>query len=570
MSRPLGSRYRIGASVGTGGMGEVFLGEDEAGEIYAIKVLRPDLAQDPEVVARFVMERNALLRLRGTHLVPVHDLVIEGDSLALVMEMVPGGDLHHLLFRGPLPPREAARLGAGIARGLTDVHLAGAAHGDLKPKNVLVDYRENPSSPRLTDMAMARLTASGALGLAGSPPYLAPELWQGAAPSAESDLYALGIVLYEMCCGVPPYIGEPAAVREHHLGSAPGRPEGIPDSLWAVIVDLTAHDPARRPGRAAEVAARLEGLALLTASAQAAPGLTTPPPPVPLGASTEPSWADTTVVTPVVAPPVVAPPVVEPPVVTPPVVGPATTGVPAPVAAAPASWPPRRDRRRGALVAGIVALVLLIGAGVWAVTGRDENPTALQSEPPPVVPVVTESPAPSPEATPTPSDSPTGTSTPWPTSVAPPTCLPVRLTPDGGLAETVRRGQDTARCRVDVRMVQTALGVQPTDGYFGPLTEGAVRRHQFARCASYPEPGVIDPWTWDSVIRGRTAACPGSPVSSPPPTSPPPTFSPPPTSPPPTFSPPPTSPPPTSPPPTSPPPTSPPPENPPAETGPEQ
>jgi serine/threonine-protein kinase len=553
-------------------MGEVFIGEDEAGEIYAIKVLGPELARDPEVVARFVMERNPLLRLRGPHLVPVHDLVLEGDALAIVMEMVPGGDLHHLMFRGPVPPAEVARLGAGIARGLADVHRTGEAHGDLKPKNILVDYRENPASPRLTDVAMAKLTPGGAVGLAGSAPYLAPEVWRGDPPTVASDLYALGAVLYQMCCGVPPFVGEPAAVRDLHLMSAPGRPDGIPDSLWGVISDLMAHEPGRRPGPAAEIATRLDGLVLLLGSTPPAPGLTAPPPPAaPAAASPAPAaekswtetWADRTAGTPALAPPAddapttvlppaaaaaaadtptaVIPPVAITPVaaadaptaVFPPTAAPPPGAVPAaagagaavppagtppggpagPVAVAGQPWPiPRTARRRGGVIAAAVVVALLIGAGVWAVSRDDEGPTDLTTEPP-VLPAVTETPSPEVTPTETPSETPAATETP---SVAP-ACLPLRLTSDGSLERTVRRGEDTDQCRVDVRMMQSALGVQPVDGYFGPRTESAVRRHQFGRCPSYPSPGVIDRWTWDSVIRKRTAQCPGVVVVPPPP-----------------------------------------------------
>ncbi len=547
MSRPLGSRYRIGASIGRGGMGEVFLGEDDNGEIYAIKVLRPELAHDPEMVTRFVFERNALLRLRGPHVVAVHDLVIEGDDLAIVMELVPGGDLRQLVRRGPFPPSEAARVAAGIASALGVAHGAGMVHGDVKPENVLLDDRHAPPRARLADFGISRPpTAGAAPELIGSPRYLAPERWQGAAPSAAADLYALGIVLYELCCGMPPYLGEPAELRDLHLTASPGRPAGIPDSIWAVIVDLTSRDPAHRPGSATQVAARLEGLALLTAATPPGPPITAPPPPVRrLSAAPAPPVEDTTVV--------VAP----------------VTGVSAAAALSweeaaaaeavpiPAqTWSPRRDGRRRALIAGAAVLALLAGVGaVFAASGGggDDNAVAEPSVPQIIVPVAT--PTETPTETPTPTLSPSSTPTETPSASATPACEPVRLAPDGGLAETVRRSDSADRCHVAVRMIQSALGVL-SDGYFGDRTERAIRKYQWERCPTYPNRGSIDTWTWNSVIRNRTESCPDTaqPTPTPTVTVAPTSTTPPPTTPPPTTTPPTTTPPTTTPPPTTAPP----------------
>src|SRR5262245_22036468 len=113
VGRPLGSKYVVGDRIGRGGMGEVFLGADQAGNQYAVKTLREELATDAAVVSRFVQERSILVGVRDPHLVQVHDLVVEGETLAIVMDLVRGPDLRHALgsVGGVLPPAEVARLG---------------------------------------------------------------------------------------------------------------------------------------------------------------------------------------------------------------------------------------------------------------------------------------------------------------------------------------------------------------------------------------------------------------------------------------------------------------------------
>jgi serine/threonine protein kinase len=182
---PLGSRYRIGAPIGRGGTGVVHAGTDDAGTPVAIKVLRHDLAADPEVVARFVRERTILLGVRDPHVVGVRDMVVEGDTLAIVMDLVPGHDLRRALAAGPFPPAEAARVGAGVARGLAAVHAAGVVHRDVKPENVLLDTTAGGAAVRLTDFGISRVvtTAATQTALVGTPYYLAPELWAGERPA---------------------------------------------------------------------------------------------------------------------------------------------------------------------------------------------------------------------------------------------------------------------------------------------------------------------------------------------------------------------------------------------------
>src|SRR5438477_4455299 len=148
MEKPLGSRYRLGDELGKGAMGRVFAGSDEQGKTYAFKVLRDELVEDPELVARFLQERSILVGLRHPNLVGVHDLVVEGETVAIVMGLVAGGDLRaRLTAEKTLLPAEVARIGAGVAAALAAVHQAGVVHRDVKPENVLMDG----TVPRLTD-----------------------------------------------------------------------------------------------------------------------------------------------------------------------------------------------------------------------------------------------------------------------------------------------------------------------------------------------------------------------------------------------------------------------------------
>ncbi|MGQ0844971.1 MAG: protein kinase domain-containing protein [Sporichthyaceae bacterium] len=536
MSRPLGDSYRVGAPIGAGSLGEVFYGEDDLGDIYAIKVLHPHIAADPAMVARFVYERNRLLSVAGPNIVGVQDLLVEGETLAIVSSLVPGGDLRAALAAGPLPPADVARIGAGVARGLEALHAAGVVHGSLKPEDVLLDNRDNPPRPRITDFGIAHPGVGSPTGPPAPLPYLAPERWRGAAPTPAGDLYALGVVLYELCCGVTPYVGEAAALAQGHLGGAPGRPAGVPDSLWAAILELIAADPARRPATAAAVAGRLDGLALLTAGLPAAAALSVPPPAGGSAPAYDPPAADDsppaydssptedTLVVPV-APPAPFPPAAAfpPPAAFPPAAAASPAAEPAAAAgvapvAYPAAYPHRPDGRR-AVVAAVAALLLLAGVGaVWAVNRGSGDATSDVVSPPPPIPAVLAPATETPTPTPTPTD--TATATPSATASATPNCLPFVPGPNGGLVGTIRRSEAFDRCRVDVRMIQSALKVETVDGYFGSRTEAAIRAFQFSKCERYPRFGVIDEWTWNRLIRGMRPRCPygESPSPSPSPT----------------------------------------------------
>jgi len=250
----IGSHYLIEDQIGQGAMGVVWRGRDTAtGARRAIKVLRPEYARDPGAVARFVRERTALVLFRHPNVVTLHDMVVEGDRLALVMDLVEGGDLgDHLRARGgALAAGEAAELTAQVGDALAAAHRAGIVHRDLKPANVLMDGGQ----VRLGDFGIARIAGEASITTAGimvgTAAYLAPEIIKGHEPGPAADVYAAGITLHELLTGQPPFHGQVAAVMHDHLHTTPDRPAGIPGPLWELILACLSKDPAARPPAAA-------------------------------------------------------------------------------------------------------------------------------------------------------------------------------------------------------------------------------------------------------------------------------------------------------------------------------
>ncbi|MFI8458416.1 protein kinase [Kitasatospora sp. NPDC085464] len=265
--RPVGSKYLLDETLGRGATGTVWRGVvrddvqapgSEPGQRVAIKVLREELAADPDVVMRFLRERSLLLRLSHPNIVRVRDLVVEGELLALVMDLVEGPDLaRYLRANGPFSPIAGALLMAQVADALAASHADGIVHRDLKPANVLlastvVDGVER-MHPLLTDFGIARLADSPGVTrtheFVGTPAYVAPESAEGRPQTSAVDVYGAGIMLYELVTGRQPFQGDGAlAVLQAHLAQEPQRPSTMPEPLWTVIERCLRKDPAQRPG----------------------------------------------------------------------------------------------------------------------------------------------------------------------------------------------------------------------------------------------------------------------------------------------------------------------------------
>ncbi|MER0446081.1 serine/threonine-protein kinase [Streptomyces sp. Edi4] len=321
--RPVGSKYLLEEPLGRGATGTVWRARQretagseasvagQPGETVAIKVLKEELANDADVVMRFLRERSVLLRLRHDNIVRTRDLVVEGDLLALVMDLVDGPDLHrYIRENGPLTPVAAALLTAQIADALAASHADGVVHRDLKPANVLLDERDGAMRPMLTDFGIARLADSPGLTrtheFVGTPAYVAPESAEGRPQTSAVDIYGAGILLYELVTGRPPFAGGTALeVLHRHLSEEPRRPTTVPAPLWTVIERCLSKDPERRPSaenlaRGLRVVAAGIGVHSTPAQVEAADGVGAllAPDPAPAPVPDAPGAADPTQVLP--------------------------------------------------------------------------------------------------------------------------------------------------------------------------------------------------------------------------------------------------------------------------------
>lgn len=292
VERPLGSKYVMETLLGRGGMGEVWGGRSTDGEPFAFKLLQPTLTREPDVVRRFHDEYRVLETLRSPFVVRVRDLVVEGDTIAIVMDLVNGPDLRaYLQSRGTLPPVEAVRLTCEILTGLAAAHELPrqVIHRDLKPENVLLSPEADGTwRAMVTDFGIAKIanrstSLTGTAAVFGTPRYIAPEIvtrgQRGAGPTA--DIYSAGVLLYELLCGLTPFADFPPQVALFApTHSAPGRPDGLPDPLWTVLATMLAQDPASRPATARIAAQHLAGLLPSLAGVAALPLLDAPPEPV--------------------------------------------------------------------------------------------------------------------------------------------------------------------------------------------------------------------------------------------------------------------------------------------------
>ena len=387
-------RYDVRERVARGGMATVYRALDtRLDRVVALKVMHRHLADDEAFAARFVREARAVARLNSPGVVAVFDQGEDDGSVYLAMELVPGRTLRDVVRdEAPLPPLRAVGLVERVAGALAAAHSAGIVHRDVKPENVLLG---DDGSVKVADFGLARAlqsgaghstaTATGGL-LIGTVAYLAPELVVGEGADPRSDVYACGIVLYELLTGSKPHVGDtPIQVAYQHVHTdvpPPSQelPTPLPDYVDAVVARATARDRDLRPTDAGVLVRQLamvrsalgQGLAADPELASdlrpppSAPAGSTLPTPFSLSGLEEDAPATSQVHTPVATPV--------------PAAVPRTAAVPSRTERDTSRTDPRRRRRRGRLLLALV-LVLALAAGVagwWFGVGRFTDTPRLQ------------------------------------------------------------------------------------------------------------------------------------------------------------------------------------------------
>jgi len=258
----VGGRYLLDRRIGRGATGTVWRGHRRLdGRPVAIKVLRAEHAIDPVMVTRFARERTAVRTLSHEHLVPVEDLVVEDDTLAVVMQLVNGHDLRRVMNDGELDPGTAVTVLTQVACALAYIHECGVLHRDVKPENVVVTREGGKVWARLTDFGLAWAADAAEktqdAHVYGTPAYVAPEVLTDQPHSPAVDVYSFGIMVYELLSGRRPFTGtHPLSLIWAHLHDEPERPEDMTDDVWSLVSSCLAKCPQDRP-TAAELARRL-------------------------------------------------------------------------------------------------------------------------------------------------------------------------------------------------------------------------------------------------------------------------------------------------------------------------
>ncbi|QNP73773.1 serine/threonine protein kinase [Streptomyces roseirectus] len=260
--RVVGS-FRLHRRLGAGGMGVVYLGSDKKGQRVALKVIRPDLAEDQEFRSRFAREVSAARRIRGGCTARLVAADLDADRPWFATQYVPGPSLHDKVNdEGPIGAAELASIGAALSEGLVAVHEAGVVHRDLKPSNILL----SPKGPRIIDFGIAWATGASTLthvGTAvGSPGFLAPEQVRGAAVTPATDVFSLGATLAYASTADSPFGHGSSEVMLYRVVHEEPQLHGVPDALAPLIRACLAKDPEERPStlelslRLKEIAAR--------------------------------------------------------------------------------------------------------------------------------------------------------------------------------------------------------------------------------------------------------------------------------------------------------------------------
>jgi tRNA A-37 threonylcarbamoyl transferase component Bud32 len=294
--RMLAGRYKLMAPIARGGMAEVWEGFDEVlSRPVAVKVLDTAKATDGLFLERFRREAVSMARVVHPGVVATYDTGVDDGTAYIVMELVRGRTLRRLLKEhGLLVPWLAVGIAAQVADALTPAHAIGLVHRDIKPANILLVDGERPvPQAKITDFGIAKagaglggdLTDTGVV--LGTPKYLSPEQVRGEEPDHRADLYALGVVLYEMLAGQPPFVGgnDMEIAMAHLQQPVPALSAlvwGLPDGLEALVCGLLSKNPADRPVSAAQVRDHLDQLKLAPPGSGVAapvPGVPGPTPP---------------------------------------------------------------------------------------------------------------------------------------------------------------------------------------------------------------------------------------------------------------------------------------------------
>ncbi|MBN1273028.1 MAG: protein kinase [Candidatus Aminicenantes bacterium] len=258
-------RYHIIEELGKGGMGKVYRVIDkELNEEVALKLIKPEIAKDKKTIERFKNELKVARKISHRHIGRMYELMEENDTYFITMEYVPGQDLRALIRQtGQLTTGKAIAIAKDISEGLTEAHRQGITHRDLKPSNIIID---RAGSARILDFGIARsakgkkITAAGMM--IGTPEYMSPEQVEGKEVDQRSDIYSLGIILYEMVTGKVPFEGDtPFTVGVKHKSEAPKDPKEINtqihQNLSRIILRCLEKDKEKRYQSAADVLSEL-------------------------------------------------------------------------------------------------------------------------------------------------------------------------------------------------------------------------------------------------------------------------------------------------------------------------
>ncbi|WP_305091711.1 Stk1 family PASTA domain-containing Ser/Thr kinase [Prescottella sp. R16] len=285
-------RYRIDAPIARGGMSTVYRGMDlRLDRPVAIKVMDPQFAADPQFLARFEFEARAVARLAHPGLVGVHDQGRDGEHVFLVMELVEGGTLRELLReRGPMPPHAVAAVARPVLEALAVAHRAGLVHRDVKPENVLISHA---GDVKIADFGLVRaIAASNTTSrsvILGTAQYLSPEQVTTGTADARSDVYAAGVLMFEMLTGATPFTGDTSlSIAYQRIDNDVPEPssliDGVPPAFDELVVRATERDPGDRFADAGAMAAELRSVSArlqLPEYRVPAPRRTAPPTPPP-------------------------------------------------------------------------------------------------------------------------------------------------------------------------------------------------------------------------------------------------------------------------------------------------